>query len=150
MEGEKKYVVNSQSPPHNFSQDVLKLPPGVPHQTLNLFNKFYTAASQMLGFVVDNGKVGGFLMRQNRTNTRETKLIRAEGHAIKRVERESGVSVRNMRNRMMDPEPCRRLQVCIFPTDPIDQARGLDIDCSPFLRLFLILSVYSLQILNSV
>lgn len=103
----------------------------------------------MLGFVVDDGKVGGFLMRQNRTNTRETKLIRAEGHAIKRVERESDASVRNMKNRMMDLEPCRRLQVCIFPTDPKGQARGLDIDCSPLPGLFLILSVYSLQILNS-
>lgn len=140
--------MNSQSPPHNFSQDVLKLPPGEPHQTLNLFNKFYTAASQMLGFVVDDAEVGGFLMRQNRTNTRKTKLIRAEGHAIKRVERESDVSVRNMKNRMMDLEPCRCLQVCIFLTDPTDQARGLETDCSPFPALFLILSVYSLQLLN--
>lgn len=61
---EKKNVaVNSQSPPHNFSQDVLKLPPGVPHQTLNLFNKFYSAASQMLRFVVDT-RVGGFRRRK--------------------------------------------------------------------------------------
>lgn len=51
----KNVVVNSQSPPHKFSQDVLKLPPGVPHQTLNLFNKFYSALSQMLRFVVDTG-----------------------------------------------------------------------------------------------
>lgn len=97
----------------------------------------------MLGFVVDDAEVGGFLMRQNRTNTRETKLIRAEGHAIKREERESDVSVRNMKNRMMDLEPCRCSQVCILPAGPIDQARGLETDCSPFPGLFLILSVYS-------
>lgn len=57
------FVVNSQSLPHNISQDVLKLPPGGPHQTLNLFNKFYSAASQMLQFVVNAG-VGGLWRRK--------------------------------------------------------------------------------------
>lgn len=84
LEKGEKNVVNSQSPPHNISQDVLKLPPGGPHQTLNLFNKFYSAASQMLQLVVATG-VGGCLPVENRRNTKETKLIRAQGRFIKRV-----------------------------------------------------------------
>lgn len=49
------------------------------------------------------------MAEENRRNTKETKLIRAEGHVIKRVKQGLHLSVKSRRNSVVDVRRCSGL-----------------------------------------